>query len=145
MRPGGTLGKRRGDVPLTTALILLGAAIAGVMIMVFYFTTTRAATSQPILAITDAYYVGGNLMFTVRNLGAVDCSPLTLIRIQCSGASASLSSPPQSSSLKKGTSAAFTVSGVSNIPDGSLCVAVLQCQTATGATNSTVSFQVVAP
>jgi hypothetical protein len=144
MRPGGTLGKRRGDVPLTTALILLGAAIAGVMIMVFYFTTTRAATSQPILAITDAYYVGGNLMFTVRNLGAVDCSPLTLRKIRCGNTEVS-PSPPPSSSLKKGTSEAFTVSGVSSIPDGSLCVAVLQCQTATGATNSTVSFQVVAP
>jgi hypothetical protein len=144
MKPGGTLGRRRGDVPLTTALILLGAAIAGVMIMVFYFTTTRAATSQPILAITDAYYVGGNLMFTVRNLGAVDCSPLTLMSIRCGGTQVT-PSPPPSFSLKKGTSVAFTVPVSGNIPDGSLCVAVLQCQTATGATNSTVSFQVVAP
>jgi hypothetical protein len=117
------------------------------MIMVFYFTTTRAATSQPILAITDAYYVGGSpgsLMFTVRNLGAVDCSPLTLVSIRCGGTQVT-PSPPPSSNLRKGTSAAFTVPVTGSIPDGSLCVAVLQCTTATGATNSTVSFQVVAP
>ncbi|MEM1509708.1 MAG: hypothetical protein QW291_06890 [Thermofilaceae archaeon] len=65
--------RRSGGVPgIVTVIITIASIAAAALVAYFMYTTTRSATSQPIIEVTSAYASGSNLALTIRNLGSVD-------------------------------------------------------------------------
>ena len=140
--------KRKGISSVATVIIFLATIVSAALVLTYFFLSTKSATSQPLLDIADGYYVSGNLMFTLRNIGAVDVT-VSSISVTCkSGATFSYSGP--SISLPKGSVQSIKAtpsSGSTTQPtvnDGDLCVAQVQLSSPTSS-GVTLSFRVVTP
>jgi hypothetical protein len=104
------------------------------------WTTTRSATSQPIIEVTDGYTDGSTVVFTLRNIGntqvsvgsvTVSCKGYTASSVTCSG------SVP--GSVPAGGSLSCKATGFSvAISDGDSCVAQIPG-------GASVGFKVVKP
>jgi hypothetical protein len=152
--------RRKGSLPpILVVLITMAAIVSAALVAWFMFTTTSSAVRQPVLQVTDAYYVagaggtGGNLFLTIKNLGAVDVT-ISSVTVSC----ASTGSPsfntnaatynPSTKALPRGGSLVVQIplnSGKLN--DGDSCSAVVTyTNTATGAqVADNLGFRVVVP
>jgi hypothetical protein len=136
------LRKRRGALPpIIVVLITMAAIVATALVAYFLFTTTRSAVTQPILEVTDAYAVGATLRFTVRNLGTVAASGLTVGAATCTSGGTLTPQGCNPSPLNPGQSAVCTITGSSSFADGSSCT--VELSHAGG--RKTVAFRVVVP
>jgi hypothetical protein len=136
------LRKRRGALPpIIVVLITMAAIVATALVAYFLFTTTRSAVTQPILEVTDAYAVGATLRFTVRNLGTVAASGLTVGAATCTSGGTLSPGACNPSPLNPGQSAVCTITGSSSFADGSSCTVELSY---TGG-RKTLAFRVVVP
>jgi hypothetical protein len=155
----GLLEKRRGALPpILTALITIAAIVSAALVSWFMFTTTSSAVRQPVLQVTDAYYVagaggtGGNLFLTIRNLGAVDVT-ISSVTVSCaSTGNPSFSTQPaynpSTKALPRGGSLVVQIPVTSGkLSDGDSCNAVVTyTNTATGAqATDNLGFRVVVP
>jgi hypothetical protein len=87
--------RRRGGIPpIVTVLITISAVVAASLVAWFMWTTTRSASNQPIIEVTDGYTDGANVVFTLRNIGntqvsvgsvTVSCKGYTASSVTCSG------------------------------------------------------------
>ncbi len=120
------MARRSGGVPgIVTVIITIASIAAAALVAYFMYTTTRSATSQPIIEVTSAYASGSNLALTVRNLGAVDVTitdtSITVKGVSCmaqnvnkqlaKGSSTVISATCDSSALSDGDSGYVTLSG----------------------------------
>uniref|UniRef100_A0A7C1CEH4 Type IV pilin n=1 Tax=Thermofilum adornatum TaxID=1365176 RepID=A0A7C1CEH4_9CREN len=114
--------KRKGSVPpFVVALITIVIIAAAVLVSWWYFALTRNVLNQPVLDITDAYYVSPNLYITIRNLGGYNVTVNTF-SVLCSGSQISM----QTGFIPAGTTKTFQNSGpASGLYDGESCVAKL--------------------
>jgi len=145
------LEKRRGALPpIIVVLITMAAIVSAALVAWFMFTTTSSAVKQPVLQVTDAYYVGGYLFLTIRNLGAVDAT-ISNVTVSCaSTGNLSFATPVYnpSPSLPRGGSLVVRIPVTSGkLSDGDSCNAVVTyTNTATGAqATSNLGFRVVVP
>jgi len=145
------LRRRRGGLPpIITVLITLAAVVSAGLVAWFLFTITGSAVKQPVLEVTEAYYVSsvssgssGTLFLTVRNLGASDVT-VTFATASCErGVSLSNSTYPPVT-INKGSSKVIRYTSVSNIQDGDLCIVPVTITSPTSAT-ITLQFRVVKP
>jgi hypothetical protein len=138
--------KRKGISSVSTVLIYLATIVSAALVVALFFVSTKNATSQPILDVSDAYYMSGNLIFTIRNLGSVDVT-ISSITVNCKSggtASAGSSNSPLNLNLPKGTLQSIKASASGTINDGDLCIA--QVSLSSPSTSSlTLSFRVVVP
>jgi FlaG/FlaF family flagellin (archaellin) len=134
--------RRKGSLPpILVVLITMAAIVSAALVAWFMFTTTSSAVRQPVLEVTDAYYVAGNLFLTIRNIGSVDVT-VSSISVTCqSGGTASYSG---STPIPKGAAQSIRASASGTIRDGDLCVAQVTLSSPS-ATSLTLSFKVVAP
>jgi hypothetical protein len=136
--------RRKGALPpIITVLIILGSLVATGLVVWFMFTTTRSATSQPILDVADAYYVSGSIFFTARNIGPVDVA-ISRINVTCQSGGTASYSPPTPTQIPKGASQSISASASGTIDDGDLCVAQVTLSSPS-TTSLTLSFRVVKP
>ena len=136
------LEKRRGALPpIIVALITMAAIVSAALIAWFVFTTTKSATSRPILQVTDAYATGVTLRFTVRNLGSVTASNLMVVAASCTSGGALMPQGCNPDTLNPGQSAVCTIAGTVPFTDGSSCT--VELSHAGG--RETVAFRVVVP
>jgi len=133
--------KRKGISSVSTILIYLATIVSAALVLFFLFTSTKSATNQPILEVSDAYYISGSIIFTIRNIGSVDVT-IRSISVNCqSGGTASYST---SVSLPKGTSQSIRATASGTINDGDLCIA--QVTLSPSSTPSlTLNFRVITP
>lgn len=118
--------RRGGGVPgIVTVIITIASIAAAALVAYFMYTTTRSATSQPIIEVTSAYASGSNLALTIRNLGSVDVTitdaSIIIRDISCTvqntnkqlakGSSIVVSASCSSSALSDGDSGYVTLSG----------------------------------
>jgi len=135
--------RRLGGVPpIVTVLITISAVVAASLVAWFMWTTTRSATQQPMLEVTDGYTDGSTVVFTLRNIGStqvsvgsvsVSCKGYTASSVTCSG-----NNVPAGGSL----SCKASFSGVT-ISDGDSCVAQIPSSSPPGGVS--VGFKVVRP
>jgi len=140
--------RRRGGLPpIVTALIVIAAVAAAGLVAWFMLATTSAAVKQPVLGVTDAYYLPTGtfrLFLTVRNLGASDVT-LRFSSINCASGGSFSNGTYSSITIAKGSSAVARFSSASGtIKDGDLCVAPVSITSPTSAT-ITLQFRVIAP
>ena len=145
------LEKRRGALPpILVVLITMAAIVSAALITWFMFTTTSSAVKQPVLQVTDAYYVGGYLFLTIRNLGAVNVT-ISSVTVSCASTGNPLFGTPAynpSSKLPRGGSLVVRIPVTSGkLSDGDSCNAVVTyTNTATGAqATDNLGFRVVVP
>jgi hypothetical protein len=135
--------KRKGISSVSTILIYLATIVSAALVLFFFFTSTKSATNQPLLEVTDAYYVSDSIIFTIRNIGAVDVTASS-ISITCPSGTASYSTSTPIL-IPKGAAQSFkaTVSSGS-INDGDLCVAQVAISSP-ASMSLTLSFRVINP
>jgi hypothetical protein len=140
--PRGLLERRRGALPpILVVLITMAAIVSAALVAWFMFTTTSSAVKQPVLQVTDAYYVSNSIFLTISNIGAVDVE-VSSISITCqSGGTASY---PTSTQIPKGAAQSIKASASGTINDGDLCVAQVSLSSPSS-TSLTLSFRVVKP
>jgi hypothetical protein len=142
--------RRRGALPpILVVLITMAAIVSAALVAWFMFTTTSSAVRQPVLQVTDAYYVGGTLFLTIRNLGAVDAI-ISNVTVSCASAGSPAFGTPvynPSPSLPRGGSLVVQIPVTSKLSDGDSCNAVVTyTNTATGAqVADNLGFRVVVP
>ncbi|WP_288006265.1 hypothetical protein [Thermofilum sp.] len=134
--------KRKGISSVATVIIFLATIVSATLVMAYFFISTKSATSQPLLEISDAYYISNSIIFTIRNIGSVDVTASS-ISITCPSATASYST---STSIPKGTAQSIkaTVSTGGTINDGDLCVAQVTLSSP-DSTSLALSFRVIKP
>jgi hypothetical protein len=118
--------KRRGSVPpFVVALITIVIIAAAVLVSWWYFALTRNVLNQPVLDITDAYYVGNTLYVTLRNLGGYNVTVNTFNAL-CPGINITMPTGSTGVTIIAGATKTFQSSGsVQNLYDGASCVAKL--------------------
>jgi hypothetical protein len=137
--------RRRGGIPpLVTVLVTIASIVAASLVAWFMFATSRSATQQPLLEVTDAYTDGTNLVFTVRNLGTQSVN-LGSFTVSCAnpGSTASVALTPQGCSPStadpgKSVACRATVSSGA-LQDGASCVVTFS------GTGTSHGFKVVRP
>lgn len=134
-----TMKHKGGVPPIVTVLVTVASIVAASMVAYFLYTSTSAATKQPVLDVSPLYVTGGlptttstgpgvtcsstsacRLSITITNVGAVSLSSLS-IQVWLPGASSatSLSSASGATTLSIGQSLAFgTTLTTGTIPDG---------------------------
>jgi flagellar basal body-associated protein FliL len=136
--------KRKGISSVSSILIYLATIVSAALVLFFFFTSTKSATNQPILDVTDAYYLPGTtsyLIFTIRNIGSVDVT-MSSISVNCQrGGTATYST---SVSLPKGTSQSIKATASGAINDGDLCIAQVTLSSP-ASMSLTLSFRVIRP
>jgi hypothetical protein len=134
--------KRKGISSVATVIIFLATIVSAALVLAYFFISTKSATSQPLLDISDAYYISGSIIFTIRNIGSVDVTASS-ISITCPGGTASYST---STSIPKGTAQSIkaTVASGATINDGDLCVAQVTLSSP-ASMSLTLSFRVIKP
>lgn len=136
---------RSGGVPgIVTVIITIASIAAAALVAYFMYTTTRSATSQPIIEVTSAYASGSNLALTVRNLGAVDVT-ITDASVTVKGISCTVQDVNKQ--LAKGSSVVISAScGSSALSDGDSGYVTLSGTTQGGTGFSvTLGFKVIVP
>ena len=144
--------RRRGSLPpILVVLITMAAIVSAALVAWFIFTTTSSAVRQPVLQVTDAYYVGGYLFLTISNLGAVNVT-ISSVTVSCaSTGNPSFGTPvynPSTKALPRGGSLVVQIPVTSGkLSDGDSCNAVVTyTNTATGAqVADNLGFRVVVP
>jgi hypothetical protein len=136
--------KRKGISSVSTILIYLATIVSAALVLFFFFTSTKSATNQPLLEVTDAYYVSNSIIFTIRNIGTVDVTTSS-ISITCPRGTASYSTSTPIP-IPKGAAQSFkaTVSSGASINDGDLCVAQVTLSSP-ASTSLTLNFRVIKP
>lgn len=133
--------KRRGGVPpIVTVLVAIAAIVAASLVAYFLYTSTSAATKQPVLEVSPLYVTGGTptttstgpgvtcgsapsacrVSITIQNVGSVTLSGVS-VQVWLPGASSatSLSSVTGATTLGPGQSLTFATTLTSGtIPDG---------------------------
>jgi len=134
--------KRFGGIPpIVTVLITISAIVAASLVAWFMWSTTRSATQQPIIEVTEAYTDGINVVFTLRNIGSMNVT-VSSVQVTCKGATAT--SATCSGTLSKGGSLACRASFSSGaINDGDSCTAQITFSSSSGGVS--VGFKVVRP
>jgi hypothetical protein len=118
--------RRLGGIPpLVTVLITISAIVAAGLVAWFMFTTTSSAVKTPILEVTGAYAAGNVLRFTVRNVGSVPASGLTVAAATCTSGGTLTLGACNPSTLNPGQSAVCTITGSTSFADGSSCTVEL--------------------
>ena len=137
------LKRRRGGLPpIVTALIVIAAVATTGLVAWFMLATTSAAVKQPVLEVTDAYYVGDTLYVTVRNLGASNVT-ISGASVTCQGgASAELLGT--TITIARGASAVLSISNTGSLQDGDFCVALVNI-TSPISTTIALQFRVITP
>jgi hypothetical protein len=140
-------GKRKGSVPpFLVALLTVVIIVAGVLVGWWYLALTRNVVNQPVLDITDAYYVGGTLYVTLRNLGGYNVT-VNSFSVTCPRAG-QINMALTSVTIVAGTTKTFQSSGsVQNLYDGASCVAKLTILNEATGKNQDVNlaFRVMVP
>jgi hypothetical protein len=140
----GLLERRRGALPpILTALITIAALVSAALVSWFIFTTTSSAVRRPILEVTDAYYVSGNIFLTISNIGAVDVA-VSSISIACQSGGTASYTPSTPTQIPKGAAQSIKASASGTINDGDLCTAQVFLSSPSS-TGLTLSFRVVKP
>ncbi|MEM0223766.1 MAG: hypothetical protein QXJ99_05145 [Thermofilum sp.] len=137
--------KRKGGVPpIVTVLVTIAAIVAAALVAYFIYTSTAAATKQPVIDVSPLYVTGGTpattssgpgvscggsnpacrLSITIRNVGSVTLSNVA-VWVWLPGATSALQFSPATggttlATLGPGQSATFgyTETGTRTIPDG---------------------------
>ena len=109
--------------PFLVALLTVVIIVAGVIVGWWYLALTRNVVNQPVLDITDAYYVGGTLYITIRNLGGYNVT-VNSFNVTCPRAG-QISMAPTGVIIDAGTAKTFQSGSVQNLYDGASCVAKL--------------------
>jgi len=138
--------KTRGSVPpFVVALITIAIIAAGVLVAWWYLALTRNALNQPVLDVVDAYYVGGKLYVTIRNLGGYNVTVNTF-NVRCSGVTNPITMSTGTVKVPAGTTVTFNESA-SGLYDGASCVAQLNIRNeATGKSQDVnLAFRVMVP
>jgi len=138
--------RRRGGVPpLVTVLITISAVVAAGLVAWFMFTTTNSAVKRPALEVVSAYYVGGTLKVTLRNVGAVTASSLTVKAVTCTSASQS-SLSVSLGNIDPGQNVVASIS-ISGLKDGDSCTmdVTYSVSSTTNPNTESLAFKVVAP
>ncbi|MCC6050579.1 MAG: hypothetical protein LM580_07720 [Thermofilum sp.] len=136
--------RRRGGVPpIVTVLITISAVVAAGLVAWFLFTTTNAAVKRPVLEVVSAYYVGGTLKVTLRNVGAVTAKDLSVTGVTCASG-ASSSSGVSVGNIDPGQSAVASIT-VSELKDGDSCVMDVTYSVSGTTSTESLAFKVVRP
>jgi len=146
-----------GIPPLVTVLITISAVVAASLVAWFMWSSTRAATLQPVLEVTSAYVSGSGtsyaVSFVIRNVGAAQISSVTLDEISCEatpGGSVVAGTPAGCTfSPTTPVAASCRATFTSSISDGSTCYARVRV-THTGSAGTptsavTLTFKVARP
>jgi hypothetical protein len=137
--------RRRGGIPpIVTVLITIAAVVAASLVAWFMWATTRSATNQPIIEVTDAYTDGTNVVFTLRNIGNTQVS-ISSVTLSCKGYTASSVTFP-SNNVPAGGSLSCKATGFPSgvtISDGDSCTAQISFSSPSGGVS--VGFRVVKP
>jgi hypothetical protein len=138
--------RRRGGVPpLVTVLITLSAIVAAGLVAWFLFYTTSSAAKTPVLEVTGAYATGTTLKFTVRNVGSVRASSLSVAGATCTSGGTLTPQGCTPNMLDPGQSTVCTITG-SSFADGSSCTVELSYTTPSGGIERTLlAFRVAVP
>ena len=136
------LERRKGALPpIIVVLITMAAIVSAALITWFMLVSTRSATNRPVLEVTDAYYVSGNIFLTISNIGAVDVA-VDRIEITCqNGGTARYSGYTP---IPKGAAQSIKAPVSGAINDGDLCTAQVFLSSPSS-TGLTLSFRVVKP
>ncbi|MEM2187116.1 MAG: hypothetical protein QXT37_09070 [Thermofilaceae archaeon] len=144
--------RRFGGVPpIVTVLVVVASIVAASLVAWFLWTSTRAATQQPVLEVTSAYAscTGSTcaVSFTVRNVGAQQITSITLEEIICEVGSTLTSSTSGLSCFPSGQTAScratFSLSSGATISDGASCTARLRVEP--GGSRVALGFKVIRP
>ena len=110
--------------PFVVALLTIVIIAATVLVAWWYLALTRNVLNQPVLEVTDAYYVGGKLYVTIRNLGGYNVS-VNSFNVTCPGAG-QISMARETVIIVAGTTKTFQNNeSASGLYDGESCVAKL--------------------
>ncbi|MEM0023582.1 MAG: hypothetical protein QXJ38_02180 [Thermofilaceae archaeon] len=152
--------RRKGGVPpIVTVLVTIASIVAASLVAWFLWTSTRTATSTPILEVTNAYYVGSGsnwrITFTLRNVGSTSVTLSTAsVSVFCDGFTGWAASGPNiaitcgsstSFTLSAGTSTSCTISPGSSPPSISPQGDALSCQVQFQQPGVTVAFRAYRP
>ena len=153
--------RRLGGIPpIVTVLITISAVVAASLVAWFMWSSTRAATLQPVFEVTSAYVSGSGssfaVSFVIRNVGAAQIPPsggmVTLDEISCEatpGGSVVGGSPVGCFFSPTTQVASCRATFPQSISDGSTCYARVRVTHAssTGTTTSaiTLTFKVAKP
>jgi hypothetical protein len=134
--------RRRGGVPpIVTVLITISAIVAAGLVAWFLFTTTSSAAKTPVLEVTGAYATGTTLKFTVRNVGSVAASSLSIAAATCTSGGTLTLGGCNPATLNPGQSTVCTITGSSSFADGSSCTVELSYTNG----RETLAFKVAVP
>ncbi len=146
-RAARRVGRRGALPPMLVVLITVASLVAASLVAYFIYSTTRSATQQPIVQVTEAYTDGKKVVFTVRNIGNIRLSGLT---IDAESSSCTTSTGAQANvrpggckpnTLDPGGSVACTITVDRALDDGSRCVVHLTA----GDQSISLGFKVVRP
>jgi len=143
------VGVRRfgGVPPIVTVLVVIASIVAASLVAWFLWTSTRSATQQPVLEVTNAYAscTGSTcaVSFTVRNVGALQITSITLEEISCETTSGPSTLTPNLSCPPSGQAASCRVTFSATINDGASCTARLRVDP--GSSRVALGFKVVRP
>jgi len=143
------VGVRRfgGVPPIVTVLVVVASIVAASLVAWFLWTSTRAATQQPVLEVTSAYAscTGSTcaVSFTVRNVGALQITSITLEEITCEVGSTPTPSTFGLSCSLSGQTASCRATFSATINDGASCTARLRVDP--GGSRVALGFKVVSP
>jgi len=133
--------------PFVVALLTIVIIAATVLVAWWFLALTRNVVNQPVLEVTDAYYVGGTLYVTIRNLGGYNVT-VQSFSVKCPKGSVSINLPAQESEkvIIAGTTKTFNGSAT-GLYDGASCVAKLTIgNEATGKSQDVnLAFRVMVP
>jgi hypothetical protein len=147
-----------GIPPLVTVLITISAVVAASLVAWFMWSSTRAATLQPVFEVTSAYVSGSGpfaVSFVIRNVGAAQIpsgGSVALDEISCEttpGGSVVAGTPAGCTFSAATQVASCRATFTSSISDGSTCYARVRVTHAgpAGTTTSaiTLTFKVARP
>ena len=152
--------RRRGGVPpIVTVLITISAVVAASLVAWFMWSSTRAATLQPVFEVTSAYVSGTGpyaVSFVIRNVGAAQIpssgGSVTLDEISCEttpGGSVVAGTPAGCTFSAATQVASCRATFTSSISDGSTCYARVRVTHTGSAGNptsaATLTFKVAKP
>jgi len=149
--------RRKGGVPpIVTVLVTIASIVAASLVAWFLWTSTRTATSTPILEVTNAYYVGSGsswrITFTLRNVGSTTVTLSTAnVFVFCDGftgwaaSGSNITITCGSTSLSAGTSTSCTISPGSSPPSVSPQGDALSCQVQFQQPGVAVAFRAYRP
>jgi hypothetical protein len=153
--------RRLGGIPpIVTVLITISAVVAASLVAWFMWSSTRAATLQPVFEVTSAYISGSGttyaVSFVIRNVGAAQIpssgGSVTLDEISCEqtpGGSVVAGTPAGCTFSAATQVASCRATFSTSISDGSTCYARVRVTHAssTGTTTSaiTLTFKVAKP